>query len=575
MLLTIKQYENRTQMLHIAAEQSEMNAAVAVFLEGHFSIERHLQNGGSPAEGAGRALEMYLKRGMDALCEVISGEFALVILDGTKLTLVTDILDNVPLYWGEAPLPRGGRVVCVGTNLAAVAEQLALAGRRRCVPDKLFLTAHLVSATHLLLHTLRTPLEGIQRVPGGHYVKLDLEYGTRMITRYWDPAAISPMQIDVPAAIERLDSILEGVVRECFAYGPVGISVSGGLDSGSVAAYASRIAPKQTHCLTLGSERWRTIPEEKFAQQNVESMGLELHVVNVDEIIPFRQFEPKTIYTYGLPVNILAEYHHLLADTAQSLGAVTMLDGDGGDEFFGVGHAPVYLLDLLRAGWVGCALRHLRSWHKFQAVSPLNILYQTWRRPHEPLPRLRPWLRRARETAALFANPAGHAPPQLAGRVRANYVRMNLTENWWSSGAVYGPRNMKLLHPLRAREIAELTYAVPQWILQNPAEYKWLLRKTVRMHFPRTPFEPVNNDYSHLITHGVRLAKDRLMSYFTDNCRLVAHGITTEEICDFVRMYLRDPAGSEHWAPDGEEVVGQTALFAEMWLRGYEEVYGK
>jgi hypothetical protein len=152
---------------------------------------------------------------------------------------------------------------------------------------------------------------------------------------------------------------------------------------------------------------------------------------------------------------------------------------------------------------------------------------------------------------------------------------MNLTENWWSRGAIYGPRNMRLLHPLRARELAELTYAVPQWILQNPGEYKWFLRQTVRRKFPMIPFEPVNNDYSHLITHGVCLARDYLMSFFSDNCRLVAHGISTPEIGRFVHMYLRDPAGAEHWAPDGEEVVGQTALFTEMWLRGYEEIYGK
>ncbi len=557
------------------AEWVAASGAMAVCASGHLSVAGHLRLGGSPDEGAERALALYRERGRDVLLESVSGEFALAILDSGRLVLVADILNNVPLYWGETRSPLGDCVLCVGTGLAEVAEALALEGGARCVPDKLFLTGYLSSTVHLLQHTLRTPLDGVSRVPGGHAVTLDLEGGTRQVRNYWDPASLTALKSDVPEAVERLDEILEGAVRECFAHGPVAISTSGGLDSGTVAAYAGRVAPDRTVCLTLGSQRWPTIPEDRYARRNAEGAGLSVHVVDCDDAQPFRQFDPASVYLGGLPANILAEFHHRLADRAQALGAATTLDGDGGDEFFGIGHLPVYLRDLARAGDWRRAVEHLQGWNRRLVVSPLSVAYQALRPSLSPLPRLQPWLLRATETAALLRDPLVGAPAALAGRLRIHQLRVDLTENWWSSRVVYAPRGMRLLHPLRAREVAELTYALPQWILQHPGDYKWLLRQTARLKFPQIPFEPVNSDYSHLITHGVRLERDRFRSYFQDDCRLVAHGIAGPEIRDFVGGYLRDPAGEDDWSADGMAVVGQVALFAELWLRGYEEVYGK
>lgn len=575
MQLVIRHSEGRTHIARLAAEQRAAQGPVAILAEGHLSVEQHLRHGGSVEEGAQRALEIYLTQGLDRLCQALSGEFALVIVDGQRLHLIADILDNVPLYWGDAPLPRGGALVSVGTRLSDVAEEMAAEAGKRCQPDRRFLTAFICNAVHLLQHAFRTPLEGVRRVPGGHLVTLDLETGSREARRYWAPGRIDPIPMDVPASIERLDETMQGAVQECFAHGSMAISLSGGLDSGSVAAYASRIAPEQTHCLTIGLQRWTTIPEEKFARQNAQAAGLALRVVHCDDVVPFRRFDPRTVYSHGLPVNILAEYHHRLAETAQGLGARVMVDGDGGDEFFGIGHAPAYLWELIRAGRVGTAALHLRGWCGKLGVSPLGILRDGLRRRTAPRPTLPPWLLLGQETAALFSDPIPPARASVADRMQAHQMRVNVTENWWNRNAVYASRNMRVLHPLRARDLAELTYALPQWILQNPADYKWLQRTLMRQKFPHIPFEPVNHDYSFLICHGLNLAKERLMSYFEDHCRLIAQGIATPLIRDFIRGYLRDPAGAEDWLDDGPEILAQNSLFAEMWLRGHEETWGK
>jgi len=573
--LVIKQFEGRTLITPLSVEQTAEQGPVTVLVEGHLSVEGHLRQGGSPTESAARALEIYRTQGLERLCRVISGEFALVIVDGQRLHLLSDILDNVSFYWGDAPLPRGGALFSIGTRLSDVAEEIASESGKRCRPDKRFLTACICNAVHLLQGALLTPLEGIQRVPGGHVVTLDMATGAREVRKYWDPGWINPIDIDVPAAIERLDEIMEGAVRECFAHGSMAISLSGGLDSGSVAAYASRVAPQQTHCLTIGFQRWPTIPEAKYARQNCEAVGLALHVVDCDDVVPLRRFDPRSVYAHGLPVNILAEYHHRLAETAQGLGARVLADGDGGDEFFGIGHTPAYLWELIREGKPGTAITHLRGWSGKLAVNPLSVLCDGLRRRAANLPILPPWLLAAKETSSLFSDPTSLARPSVVERTRAHQMRVNVTESWWSRNAVYAPRNMKLLHPLRARDLAELTYALPQWILQNPADYKWLQRTLLRQKFPQIPFEPVNHDYSHLICYGIRLEKDRLMSYFDDNCRLVAHGIASPDIRGFLRGYLRDPAGADDWMDDGPEILAQNSLFVEMWLRGHEEVYGK
>jgi asparagine synthase (glutamine-hydrolysing) len=89
--------------------------------------------------------------------------------------------------------------------------------------------------------------EGIHRVPLGSLV--ELERGRpRILKRYYDPFAISPLRIDDAEAIRRTGVLLDEAVNACLqGFRKPGTTLSGGLDSPQVAVRAlARIPDEQT-----------------------------------------------------------------------------------------------------------------------------------------------------------------------------------------------------------------------------------------------------------------------------------------------------------------------------------------
>ena len=270
----------------------------------------------------------------------------------------------VPLYWGTTDSPEGETHIAVSTSLAEVAKTLCSIGSKRLEPNKMFFAAFIADVPHLLdaNHQTSCPLEGIDRVPGSFRVELDLSTGKKVAQRYWDMNQIQTQQMDLPTALLTLSEALEASVQECFSHGQVAISLSGGIDSGSLAYFASEYSKSECVCLTAGLDQWPEINETPLAARTAKQLGLELHVVDCNEALPFATIEPELVYKYGLPVDILHQSEVCTAEVAKQLGVKVMVYGSGGDGLFGIGHTPGYIWDMVRSGKFGGALSHLNGW---------------------------------------------------------------------------------------------------------------------------------------------------------------------------------------------------------------------
>ena len=559
----------------IEAEHQSESGSVRVISTGHLSVNGHLHQGGTLAESTHRALDVYLKGGIDSLCDAISGEFALLVLDRTKLYLIADLCGIVPLYWGMTDTPEGETYIVVSTSLAEVAKTLRSIGGKRLQPNKTFLAAFIADVPHLLdaNHQTSCPLEGIERVPGSFRVELDLSTEKKMARRYWDVNQIQTQQMDLPTAILRLSDALEASVQECFSHGRVAISLSGGIDSGSLAYYASEYSKSQCVCLTAGLDQWPEIDETSLAARTAKQLGLELHVVDCNKAFPFAMIEPRLVYQYGLPVNMFHEGERRRIEAARQLGAGVLIYGVGADELLGVGQTPGYIWDMVRSAKFGDALSHLSGWMRRLGVSPFGAISAARSSRDWSLPSLPPFLVNPQRLLEHLADTALHAPSRIKERVRLWNSGLTTSESWWTRAAICIPRNMKVLHPLLLREVVEASFAIPQWFIQHPDEYKWILKRIMHSKFPDMQFKAVPNGYGLIMQRGIRLIKDRLIDYFENSCRLVTHGIVTADSKDYLRRFIQDPdlferslGGSGYWL--------WNMISAEMWLRGFEEVEG-
>jgi asparagine synthase (glutamine-hydrolysing) len=172
----------------------------------------------------------------EEVCAHLQGDWALAGWDRRerKLLLARDACGNATLYYYE-----GNGFVAFASSLKAL---LALPGVAK-KPDTLRLAQVLVSWQH---DAERTAYEGFRRLVWAHAVTIGPE-GVGRALRYWSPEGREPLAYRrdeeyVEAFLEHYDR----AVASCLRGGkPVGATLSGGRDSGSVVALAAPLLARE------------------------------------------------------------------------------------------------------------------------------------------------------------------------------------------------------------------------------------------------------------------------------------------------------------------------------------------
>ena len=93
----------------------------------------------------------------------------------------------------------------------------------------------------------RCLLQGVNKLPPAHALVFDLDGGQSRLWRYWALPELDAAsgQADEAALLDELDALLEDAVRrQLVADVPVGVLLSGGVDSSLVTAMAARALPR-------------------------------------------------------------------------------------------------------------------------------------------------------------------------------------------------------------------------------------------------------------------------------------------------------------------------------------------
>lgn len=181
-----------------------------------------------------------------------------------------------------------------------------------------------------------TIFSSIKRLPAG---SIGIMSGKDFkIIRYWDvePSPESMLK-EEDAAIELLDKIKLAVSRQLAADVPVGILLSGGVDSGLITALASTLCKDKVRTYNVSFEDNDSYNESKFAERISQIFGTDHSrlVMNPRDC----KFLPKLIRYLDEPLADQAVVPAFLISRFARGQVTVALSGEGGDELFaGYGH---------------------------------------------------------------------------------------------------------------------------------------------------------------------------------------------------------------------------------------------
>ena len=264
--------------------------------------------------------------------------FALVDFDRRQAFLSRDRFGKKPLYWHAH-----ARGFSFASELTALREHPA-------TPTALSERALRKYFGYGFVPAPLSFLEGVHKLPAGHSLVLDLESPVPRVERYWryepEPATERPAGIE-RRWIEEFRSLLDTAVeRRLVADVPVGCFLSGGLDSSTVAALATRHAGRERlRTFSIGFEE-ADFDETRYAAEVAAHLGVDhrierLSVQRALEILPdltARLDEPIADSSI-LPTYLLCA--HARRQVTVALG------GDGADELL-AGYDPFRALRYAR-----------------------------------------------------------------------------------------------------------------------------------------------------------------------------------------------------------------------------------
>ena len=273
-------------------------------------------------------IRLFEKIGPDML-QQFNGMFGIAIYDEAKkqLFLARDRLGIKPLYY-----------FWDGVRFAFASEIKALLALDS-LPRELNYQSVSDYLTHRYVPGSASIWKHIHKVPPGHYLTLNENDNEPQLTRYWQCNYKNTRStLDRDECQQEFESVFSSAVNaRLIADVPVGILLSGGLDSAAVTA-----AVKETHTGTLNTfsvafDEGGQYSELPYARQVAEHLNTEHHEVVIGQQ-EFTDYLPHFVRASDEPLADLASVplHYVSDLAAQSVKVV--LSGEGADEILGGYH---------------------------------------------------------------------------------------------------------------------------------------------------------------------------------------------------------------------------------------------
>jgi len=337
---------------------------------------------------------------------------------------------------------------------------------------------------------------GVSRLAAATIMEFDADAGTAEMHRFWaPPTAVGTGSLE--EAIARTDKLLESSVREqLMSDVPIGVFLSGGIDSSLVSAYAAKAAPN-IDSFFIDFIGWSG-SEREDAQLAARHVGTRHHVAQVDHAA-FDLQDPERarelFFAFDEPIadaSILPTWH--LARRIREEVTVA-LSGDGGDELFGGynWYRQVLATHRRRAAWLfersrrrvglgrewpnGCRDQHdyyhLLHCPSFR-TSELQQLFPQWHREAESAP-----------TGIRIELPGGCGPEDPRYWQHVDLHSFLVDDNLARVDRASMAHGLEVRVPMLDYRIVDLALSLPAHLADPSGDSKQILRRVARAHLPQ------------------------------------------------------------------------------------------
>ena len=257
--------------------------------------------------------------------------------------LIRDPMGIKPLYWTKVQAGEAGEETLL---FASEVRALLASG---AVERRLDPAAVATYLWHGFVVGPGTMIEGVHLLPAGSILSIEADRNSRTrnayrMRRYWQ----LPSAKDRSATVDELRSeLLNTIQMQLVSDVPLGVFLSGGIDSSAVAALASEAAPGAVHTFTVGFDV-AAYDERRYAEQVASAIGSRHTCVVLSEETFLEQL-PDAFTAIDQPtfdgINT-----YFVSRAARGAGMTVALAGTGGDELFGGYPSFVEIPRALRVG---------------------------------------------------------------------------------------------------------------------------------------------------------------------------------------------------------------------------------
>jgi asparagine synthase (glutamine-hydrolysing) len=299
----------------------------------------------------------------DACVERLRGMFAFAIWDARRrrLLLARDRLGVKPLYWARV----GDRLLFGSEIKSLLSSGLVIPRANDSALPELLGTRYLSGA--------ETLFEGVHRLMPGH--TLVFQDGEIRIRQYWEIPVGTPAEditaLAEPDVVARFRGLLEEAVRiRLMADVPLGMFLSGGLDSSAIAALMAGMIDRPLQTFSVAFKQ-RAFSELDYARQVSTAIKADAHEVVIDDHDFFGAL-PKLIWHEDEPIAHPSSVPLYFVSELASRHVKVVLTGEGSDELLaGYGKYPRALVNWRVAKAYGAVPGAFRSWIADRVVPAL------------------------------------------------------------------------------------------------------------------------------------------------------------------------------------------------------------
>ncbi len=237
---------------------------------------------------------LYNKYGLD-FCNRLDGVFAFVVVDGDTFMAARDPIGVKPLYYGT---DKSGKMY-FASEMKAIADQCS----------------------------------EMEAFPPGHYYTPQTGF-VKYFNPDWENPFVAKDKIDFKNLKE---SLIQATKKRLMTDVPLGVLLSGGLDSSLIASIIKRLLPadSELHSFSVGVDS--LAPDLVAAKKVADFIGTTHHnvVFSVEEGIEAVKKIIWHLETYDVTTIRAATPMYFLSKYIKSTGIKTVLSGEGADEIFG------------------------------------------------------------------------------------------------------------------------------------------------------------------------------------------------------------------------------------------------